>query len=118
MEVNIYDKAGTLVRTMTEQDIESGRNYMVWDGKDNSGSNLAGGEYTFEVDAKDSEGEPIGTQTRLVGIVESVRYEDGKGYLIVAGQKIDMSDILEINLPSDSGNESGGSEQDENQYWD
>ena len=118
VEINIYDKAGTLVRTITEQDLDSGKNYIVWDGKDNSGSNVAGGEYTFDVEAKDAEGEPIGANTRLVGIVESVRYEDGKGYLIVGGQQIDMSDILEINLPSDSGEESGGSEQDENPLWD
>ena len=116
VEVKIYNEAGTLIRTITEQDLEQGMNHITWDGKDSSGSNVAGGDYTFEVTAKDSSDEAVGVETRLVGIVESVRYEDGQGYLIVGGRQIDMSDIIEINLPSDSGSGSNDSEE-EDPYW-
>jgi len=116
VEVTIYNETGSVVRVLTDQDLEKGMNYIDWDGKDNSGSKVAGGEYTFEITAKDSSDESIGVQTRIVGIVESVRYEDGKGYLIVNGQKIEMSDIIEINLPGGSEKGSGDFEE-EDPYW-
>jgi len=116
VEVKIYNETGSLVRVLTDQDLEKGMNYIDWDGKDNSGSKVAGGEYTFEITAKDSSDESIGVHTRIVGIAESVRYENGKGYLIINGQKIEMSDIIEINLPGDSDNGSGNHEE-EDPFW-
>jgi flagellar basal-body rod modification protein FlgD len=116
VEVKIYNETGSLVRTILEQDLEQGMNHVTWDGKDDSGSNVAGGDYTFEITAKDSSDEIVGVQSRLVGIVESVRYVDGKGFLIINGQKIEMSDIIEINLPDNSGNDSGNAEE-EDPFW-
>ncbi|UCE67779.1 MAG: flagellar hook capping protein [Candidatus Zixiibacteriota bacterium] len=116
VEVKIYNETGSLVRVLSDQDLEKGMNHLDWDGKDNSGSSVAGGEYTFEITAKDSSDESVGVQTRIVGIVESVRYENGKGYLIINGQKIEMSDIIEVNLPDGSDNGSGNSEE-EDPFW-
>ena len=113
VEVKIYNESGTLVRTINEQNLEKGSNYVTWDGKDNSGSKVAGGDYTFEVTAKDSSDESVGVKTRIIGIVQSVRYEDGQGYLIVEGRKIDMSDIIEINLPAESDDGSSSSEEED-----
>lgn len=106
IEISIYNDSGTLIRTLTLEDLEEGMNSCDWDGKDDSGTNVAGGEYTFSVSATDNAGNVVGTQTRIVGIVESVRYENNQGYLIIGGQRISMSDIIQINLPDDSGGDS------------
>lgn len=98
VEVKIYDDNGALVRTITAEDMDEGMNSLAWDGEDDSGANVAAGTYTFSVTAKDSEGKDINVQTRRVGIVESVRYEEGQGYLIIDGQRIAMSDIIEVNI--------------------
>jgi flagellar basal-body rod modification protein FlgD len=102
-EINIYDDAGTLVRTITREDLDKGMNSCTWDGKDNSGANLAAGNYTFKVTAKDDTGKDIAVETRRIGIVESIRYEDGQGFLIVDGQKVSLSDIIEVVQPGQSG---------------
>lgn len=115
VKVKIYDEAGTLVRTIMVQNLEEGKNMVDWDGKDDSGSKLAGGDYTFEVEAKNSADESIDVSTRIVGIVNSVRYQDGRGFLVINGQMIEMSDILEVNLPSSS--EDGGSDKEDSPYW-
>ncbi len=115
VKVKIYDESGTLVRTITVQNLEEGKNSVGWDGKDDSGSKIAGGDYTFEVEAKNSADENIDVSTRIVGVVDSVRYENGRGYLVINGQLIDMSDILEVNLPSSS--EGGGSDEEGSPYW-
>jgi flagellar basal-body rod modification protein FlgD len=106
IEINIYNDSGALVRTVTLQDLEEGMNSFEWDGEDDSGTRVAAGEYTFSVSATDNAGNAVGVYTRIVGIVESVRYEDNQGYLVIGGQRISMSDIIQINLPEDSGNDS------------
>ena len=106
IEIKIYDENETLVRTLTEEDMGDGLNSVSWDGKNESGTTIASGNYTFEVTAKTAGGDNIDVETRRVGIVESVRYIDGQGYLIVGGQKIALSDIIEVNLPGSSDDKS------------
>ena len=107
-EIKIYDDKGTLVRTISGESLDKGMNSVIWDGKDDTGSNVAAGNYTFAITAKDANGNDVTAETRRVGIVESVRYEDGQGYLIVDGQKISMSDIIEVNLPGSSSSHNNG----------
>jgi flagellar basal-body rod modification protein FlgD len=101
-EVKVYDSNGTLVRTIEAENLQSGLNSVNWDGKDDSGVTLSAGTYTFEVTAKNHNGESVTADTRRVGVVDSVRYENGQGYLIIDGQKISLSDIIEINTPGSS----------------
>ncbi len=114
VEVKIYNETGSLIRTITEQDLEEGMNHIVWDGKDNSGTRVAGGEYSFEITAKDSSDESVGVQARIVGIVDSVRYLDGRD-IWLNGQRIEMSDIIEINLPD--GRERLAESEEEDPFW-
>ena len=101
-EIKIYDEKGALVRTIETNDLDSGLNSIEWNGNDESGANIAAGTYTFEVTAKNASGESVDVETRRIGIVESVRYENGQGYLVIDGQEISLSDILEINMPGQS----------------
>ncbi len=117
IKVKIYDQAGALVRTISAENLEKGKNIIEWDGKNDSGTKLAGGEYTFEVEAKNSADESIDVSTRIVGIVDSIRYENGRGYLSINGQLIEMSDIIEVNLPSDSDDGGSGGLEEEDPNW-
>jgi flagellar basal-body rod modification protein FlgD len=103
VEIKIYNDAGTLVRTVNLEDVESGMNTYSWDGKDDAGNNLAAGDYTYEISATNSDGAAVTAETRITGMVDSVRYEDGQGYLIINGQKIPFSDIIEVIQPGQSG---------------
>ncbi|MEE9553073.1 MAG: flagellar hook capping FlgD N-terminal domain-containing protein [candidate division Zixibacteria bacterium] len=107
IEIQVYNQSGGLVRTINSDDLDEGMNSISWDGKDDGGTNVAEGEYTFSVTATDTEGESVNVETRVVGIIDSVRYENGMGYLMIGGQKISMSDIIQINLADTSGDDSG-----------
>ena len=111
VEIKIYNESGALVRTLTADDLEKGMNSVEWDGEDDAGTNVSEGSYSFRVTATDSAGSDVSVETRVVGIIDSVRYENGMGYLMIGNQKINMGDIIQINLPASS---DGSSDDDNN----
>jgi len=94
--VTIYDESGALVRTYTESDLASGSHLMEWDGRDGNGQRVAPGNYTFEVSAVDGEGASVEAITVVNGLVEGVTYRNGSAYLIVDGQEVPFSGLLEV----------------------
>ena len=96
ISVKIYDEAGNLVRTIQNSGMGAGRQSLEWDGLDDQGQPLPGGNYTFKVEATTAKGETVQVQTLTKGIVSSIRYVDGKAVLIVNGKEINLADVLEI----------------------
>jgi len=114
-EINIYNDSGALVRTLTVSDLDEGMNSVNWDGKDDADSSLPAGEYTFDVTATAADGSSVSVETRIVGIVDSVRYENGQGYLMIGDQRVSMGDIIQINMSDSSGDTTGnGDENNDN----
>ncbi len=116
VEVEVKDENGTVIRTITANHLAKGNNSVEWDGRDDNGVRVAAANYTFSVSAKDQDGKEVKAETRLIGLVESVRYEEGQGYLIVNGQKVSLSDIIEVNLDRSSSGmtENGGNSDGHN----
>lgn len=54
--VNIYDAAGRLVKTIVQGDLLSTKGFFTWDGTDNSGSRARAGYYAIYFEIFDSEG--------------------------------------------------------------
>ncbi len=93
--VKIYDESGNLVRTIEHGGMTSGAQSVTWDGLDQDGVPLKGGNYRFEVSAKNGD-DDVQVQELTKGIVSSVRYAEGKAVLIVNGREISLGDVLEI----------------------
>ncbi len=96
INVKIYDDAGTLVRTLKTTGLESGMQSMQWDGKDEAGTEMTGGNYTFKVEAASADDDQIGVTELTKGIVSAVRYMDGMAMLIVNSNKVALADVMEI----------------------
>lgn len=94
--VKIYDETGNLVRTIETSGLESGLQSLQWDGKDADGNELAGGNYRFEVQAKDANDDTVGVTELTKGIVSTIRYSNGQAVLIVNGKEVALADVLEI----------------------
>lgn len=94
--VTIKDSAGMTVRTLEGQDLEAGRNELAWDGKDANGRPVTAGTYSVTIQAFDSEGNEVAASTLTRGEVSGVRFKDGQAYLVVDGQEISISDVVEI----------------------
>jgi flagellar basal-body rod modification protein FlgD len=95
--INIYDEAGSLVRTIEEGAMDAGRQNLDWDGMDQHGNQLKDGDYTFEVLAVDADDQPVEAITYSTGIVSGVTFIDGTTYFMVDDQKIPIADIIEVN---------------------
>lgn len=94
--VKIYDETGNLVRTLNAAGLDAGMQSLQWDGKDEDGNLLPGGNYRFEAEAKGADDEALTVTELTKGIVSTIRYDNGQAVLIVNGKQIALADVLEI----------------------
>ncbi|MFO0596304.1 MAG: flagellar hook capping FlgD N-terminal domain-containing protein [Myxococcaceae bacterium] len=92
----ITDENGRKIRTISLSDVKAGDVKFSWDGKDDSGAAVKPGTYKVELTAADQQGAKIAISQRGRGHASSVSFEDGIPELVVNGQKVKMSDILQI----------------------
>ena len=80
--INIVDGNGRTVRVL-DGETASGRHEIVWDGKDDTGADVADGVYNFSLSAVDAEGETVGSVAATTGRVTGVEIVDGVATLIM-----------------------------------
>ena len=51
--LKIYNSLGQLVRTLVDEEVEPGNHQVDWEGKDNSGKEVASGIYFYQLKTKD-----------------------------------------------------------------
>jgi len=93
---NIYDSTGKFVADFEGSNLSAGQHSLLWDGRDNNGNRLAGGNYTFEILAADADGRDIATTTFFSGTVDKVTFNNNTTYLISGDQKIALGDVIEV----------------------
>ncbi len=98
VEITITDATGQVVRTLRRESLDAGRHQLEWDGKSDSGEKLPPGTYHFQVVARNGEGATVASREIMVGLISAVRYENGQAILVVNGEEIPMSNVLEIGL--------------------
>ena len=96
--VFIMDESGNPVRTMTLNNLASGANPIVWDGKTDTGAIAAQGNYTIQISAINRNGGTVGNTVQRSGVVDAVRFTDSGTKLMVGGVSTSIADITEIRL--------------------
>ncbi len=102
VKVNIYDKSGALVKSYEDAENSTGEHKLSWDFTDNDGNNVVKGDYTFEVVASNSAGDPITLDQYQIGSIDGVRFTESGTKLLVDNVEYEPSDILEILNSSQS----------------
>lgn len=95
--VNIFDSAGSIVKTVNYGALQAGTFSMSWDGTDYNDTDVADGVYYIAMAAEDSSGEPILLDTQVTGEVKGVQV-DGNSFLLelADGRTVNMLDIKEV----------------------
>lgn len=100
--IKIFNEKGAVVKVVEDVPLNSGSNKLSWDCSDNNGDKLPNGNYTFEVEAKNMNGENLTINTYKFGLIDGVRFTENGTVLKVDGAEYSIADILEI-LNSTSG---------------
>ncbi|RLA99277.1 MAG: hypothetical protein DRG83_13265 [Deltaproteobacteria bacterium] len=93
VSLDIFDSEGELVRVIDAGIHDAGQFNLLWDARFANGEIAPDGKYTFIVNATDSGGEPVEVTSRIKGVVDGVKIEDGKLYLVLG----DESALVELN---------------------
>ena len=101
VRVTIRNEHGEPVRTLTLEDVQAGLHNAPWDGLDADGQPLPEGVYTFDIQATDADGNPVGTTALMQGIVDRVGFGPEGVVVWVNGQPVPYHDIRSIGWPSD-----------------
>lgn len=96
VDISIYDQAGALVRNMQLGAQPAGLVNWQWDGRNDAGTGMADGSYTFAVNATQA-GNAVDAATLQFGMVSSVT-QDKQGVALRVGQLdgIALSQVRQI----------------------
>jgi len=94
--IKVLDEKGSLVRVIESGVKDTQKQKFIWDGKNDQGTTLPNGQYSFQVSAVDAQGAAIEVKTTMVGKVEGVTLDQGKAYLQIGSNKVLLSEIIAI----------------------
>lgn len=97
VEVSVKDEEGRVVRTLKLGGRDPGMHEIAWDGKDDSGSPLPSGAYSFSIHAKDTDGESVTAATYTVRKVRGITYSEGFPRLLFEGDaSASLGEVIEV----------------------
>lgn len=97
VKVTIRDSAGNAVRTKTLDGVSPGSKEITWDGTTDDGSMLPTGQYSFDVEATDGDGNAITSSSYIQGTVERITFGQDGTQLWVNGTQTTMDRIRSVS---------------------
>lgn len=99
-EITVRDSTGKTIATQEIQG-QTGSNVVYWDGTTSLGSKAPDGAYTYEIVAKNSNGNPLTTKTYTAGLVTGV-FSDASGPQLAIGDvKVPTGKVVAVHEPED-----------------
>ncbi len=96
VNICILDDKGNIVKTIKMGKQSAGNYSAVWDTKDNNGTQMKEGQYSFEVYGKDKDGKDIETKGSITGVVNGVNFDNEEPYLLIGGTSIPLSTLTAV----------------------
>jgi len=93
----ITDSTGKVVDTFQSPATAAGNWSATWNGCDSTGSPVAAGTYTIALTAQTTSGTALTASPYTTGVVSGISYANGAAQLVVNGQSVAMSSIVEID---------------------
>jgi flagellar basal-body rod modification protein FlgD len=100
--LSVYDATGAYVASIEAGALAAGRQTALWNGQDNNGNRLPGGDYRFEAVAVNARGEEIDVNPLSRGRVDGVAFRGGAAVLMLGNREVPLADVIEVIRPADS----------------
>ena len=94
--ITINDEQGNTVFTETTS-LAGGTGEYLWNGKDTEGRQLADGNYSITINARDSNGSYVAASTQITGLVSGVDLSGNTPVLIVDGARVKLETVTAVN---------------------
>ncbi len=94
--ITVRNAEGHVVRIFDKTDLAAGMQTIAWSGIGDGNSDVPPGELTFDVQAKDADGEPMEITTYVRGRVDELSFEQGYPMLVIGGIEVGMDQILKV----------------------
>lgn len=99
--IKIYDDQGSFVRQLEVGTTPAGEQSVHWNGYDYLGGMSPDGEYSFEVEAIDENGNSVSVTQFASGVVDGVNFKDGQAYLRCGNREIPMGNVITVIANTD-----------------
>ena len=97
LNINIYNDAGELVKSVEFGPMDVGKRNYIWDGTNNSGSQVSEGIYRVDVIGINKQGQPVEVSTEVDSLITGVQLNDGSISLILEnGSRVSLAEIKTI----------------------
>ena len=96
----IFDTNNQQVRELVYNNVQKGKNEIIWNGNSEDGQALRPGEYRVQINALASNGKKIGVATRFEGKISGVNFTAKGPVLLIGHQSLRLSDVKKIMDPN------------------
>lgn len=102
VKISIVDSSGASVYSETLSE-DAGTHDFSWNGSLDEGGTAADGTYFLSVTALDADGEPVNTDVRTFGTVDTVDFTSNPPILLVDGLPVSLTSVTSVSEPKDEG---------------
>ncbi len=99
-EVKVFNQKGDIVRNFKFAELKTGENKIVWNGQNDVGQKAAAGDYRFQVEAVDKNGQKLMPKTDFQGTVTGLSFGNDGAILQVGNQSVRLKDVRQFTDPS------------------
>lgn len=114
IDIQVKNDQGEVVRKFKLSEQKKGENSFTWNGKDERDLISRMGEYTFNIEAKNSLGKKLNVKTDFDGVITGVNYTPEGPILLVGNQTVKLKDVKKIVDPAVNPTLNGQGKLDQN----
>ncbi len=96
VKVSIANTQGEVIKSFDLQNVAAGAGKVQWDGKAADGSIAPPGSYRVSVEAKDTAGQRVATETEFSGKVSGVQFTEAGPIVSIGKKTVPLKDIKQI----------------------